>query len=182
MASRATMVYKALDLGPSLYKPFFDYMHRELKSAENRMLFSRVVEKLFPQQFKMSDVDSILFKVEWNKFGNVVDEEPVAFFELKRKSWKVAEEAWLNGEIEVNGKQFIRLRKLARRFNVPYYYFMQVGSYFVVFNILSIDPKFEVRHEDNARDLYAVIPRKDVIIAKTINDLKTDLKLLLEGR
>jgi len=180
VASRSTMVYKALDLGPSLYKPFFDYMHRELKSAENRMLFSRVIEKLFPQQFKMSDVDSVLFKIERNKFGNVIDEKPIAFFELKRKSWRVAREAWANGEIEVNGKQFMRLRRLAKMFNVPYYYFMQVGNYFVVFNVLSVDPSFEVRHENDARDLYAVIPKEEVIVARSVEDLRTDLRILLE--
>ena len=57
---------------------------------------------------------------------------------------------------------------------------MQVGNYFVVFNVLSVDPSFEVRHENDARDLYAVIPKEEVIVARSVEDLRTDLRILLE--
>jgi len=183
MASRATMVHTLVEAGPSLYKPFFDYMHRELKSAENRMLFSRTIEKLFPRTFKMTDIDSVIFRRQFDRLSRFRGEEPVAAFELKRKSWAAAQDAWLNGELEVNGYQFIRIRRVARMLRIPYYYFIQVGDKFVLFNVLQVKPSFEKRHEGTqAEDFYAIIPHDQVIISNSLEDLRTDLKFLLEGR
>ncbi|AEH25105.1 hypothetical protein [Pyrococcus yayanosii] len=171
MASRASMVRQAARYGPSIYKPFFDYMKREVKSAENKYLFSSLIEQLFPDRFALYDLDSIIFDKE--------SDEPLAAFELKFKSWFTAEEAWLNKELEVNGKQFIRLRALAKRMEIPIYYFVQVGKYFVMFNVLRVEARLEERHNGSAKDTYAIINLDDTIVSKTLEDLKTDLSILL---
>ncbi|AMM53508.1 hypothetical protein [Pyrococcus kukulkanii] len=171
MVSRVSMIRQAVRYGPSIYKPFFDYMKREVKSAENRYLFSSLVEQLFPGKFALYDLDSIIFDKESNT--------PIAAFELKFKSWFTAEEAWLNKELEVNGRQFLRLRILARRMEIPIYYFVQVGKYFVMFNVLRVGYELEERHEGPAKDLYAIINLDDAIVSRSLEDLKTDLSLLL---
>lgn len=185
MASRATMVHRALELGPGLYEPFFDYMERNIKAARNKVFFSRLIESMDAGVYKLYDIDSIVFKRRFNRFGQLIDENPILALEMKFQSWMVAREAWLNGVVEVNGFQFMRLRRLARLIGIPFYYFINIeGRKFVLFNILSVKPKFEKKYDGSRRDLYAVIPldQDQVVVSRSIEDLKTNLKLILEGK
>lgn len=183
MASRATMVHKALELGPSLYEPFFDYMERNIKAARNKMFFSRLIESMDAGVYKLYDIDSIVFRRKFNKFGQLVDEVPVLALEMKYKSWRVGKEELGSREVEVNGFQFMRLRRLAKVLDLPMYYFINIaGRAFIMFNILSVEPRFEWRHDGPRRDLYAVLPLDDLIVARDIETLKTDLRLILEGK
>jgi len=183
MASRASMVHAALELGPSLYDPFFDYMERNIKAARNKVFFSRLIESMNAGVYKMYDIDSIVFQRRFNKFGQLVDEIPILALEMKFQSWRVAKEAILNGEVEVNGFQFMRLRRLAKLIEIPFYYFINIeGRKFILFNILSVKPRFEKKYEGTRRDLYAVLSLDDLIVARDIETLKTDLRLILEGK
>lgn len=179
MASRASMVHKEIEAGPSLYDPFFDYMDRQVKAARNKMFFSRAVELAMKNQVAMYDIDSLIFRKKYNRFGNLIDEEPIAAFELKYKSPHTVK----NGELEVNGFQFMRLRRLARKLDFPLYYFVNIGNKkFILFNVLNVNPQFEWRGERTARDLYAVLKLDDLIVSRSVEDLVTDLKLILEGK
>ncbi|KUH33928.1 hypothetical protein APY94_04140 [Thermococcus celericrescens] len=169
-AARAEMVRLSADAGKPIYKPFFDYMRRSLLDMENRYLFSDLIEYLFPGGFALYDVDSIAFDKE--------SREPVAAFELKRKSWRVAQRAWENGMIEVNGYQFLRLKRLSRRFSVPLFYFIWAGEKFAVFKVDDVWADLERKYEGtSAEDLYAVIPLESVQVAEDF----TELRRIMEG-
>ena len=178
-ASRAAMVYQKPEAGPELYSDFFTYMGRELKSAENRMVFSRTLDYLYGRGLlSVYDLDAIVWNWQRKRFE--------AAFELKFKSWRIARGAWLDGYLEVNGWQFLRVKSLARLLRVPLYYFVQVGHYpearYVLFDPLKLRVELEKRYEGTpAEDTYALIPLDDgnVIKSRSIADLRTDLGLLL---
>lgn len=175
VAARAAMIRQAARHGPSVYKPFFDYMEREIKNAENKYVFSSLIEAAMPEMFSIYDIDSVLFR----KRSDV----PLAAFELKFISWRVAKESWAKGELLVNGWQFQRLRALSEVFALPLYYFIQVGQErFVMFNVARIEPEFEYRRGGSARDYYAVIDLKDVIVSRSIEELRDDLELILGSK
>ncbi|WP_148882622.1 hypothetical protein [Thermococcus aciditolerans] len=171
-AARAEMIRLSADAGTPIYKPFFDYMRRSLLDMENRYLFSDLVEYLFPGEFFMYDVDSVVFDRD--------SREPVAAFELKRKSWRVAQGAWGAGKLEVNGYQFLRLKRLARRFSVPVFYFVWVGKHFAVFRVDEVWAELERKYEGtSAEDLYAVIPLDDVQVAEDFIELRRIMREVL---
>ena len=176
VAARAEMIQLSANAGKPIYKPFFEYMRRSLMDMENRYLFSDLIEYLFPGEFALYDVDSVLFSKE--------SRDPVAAFELKKKSWRTAQGAWSAGELEVNGYQFLRLKRLARRFSVPLFYFVWVGGKFVVFRVDEVWADLERRHEGtSAEDLYAVIPLEAVEVAEDPIQLREMMrKLLGRGR
>ena len=178
MASRATMVHTLVEAGPSYYDPAFDYMERLIKDGRNRMYFSRLIEHLFYRQYRMTDVDSLIFKPRYDKFGRFKDEEVLAAFELKFKSPRTVE----GRELELNGGQFLRIRRVARMLKVPLYYFVSIGGEkFVLFDVLNVKPRFEKRHDGPRRDYYAILDMDDLIVSKSLEDLRTDLELLLKG-
>jgi len=177
MASRSTMVHFDVGKGPQFFDPAFDYMERMVKDGRNRMRFSRLIEFLFPKQYKMSDIDSILFKPFYDKFGRKIGERPIAAFELKYKSPTTFD----GSELELNGYQFLRIQRLARMLTVPLYYFVNIGDKkFIMFNVLNVKPQFEKRYEDHRRDYYAILDVDDLIVSRSLEDLRTDLKILLE--
>ncbi|NJE75954.1 hypothetical protein [Thermococcus sp. ES12] len=177
VAARAAMVYAKPEAGPELFKDFYEHMRREILTSENKMVFSRTLDFLFGRgEFSVYDIDAIVFDWQVKRY--------VSAFELKFKSWKVAKPAWLDGYLEVNGYQFIRVKRLARLLRVPLYYFVQVGHYpkarYVLFDPLKIRAELERKYEGTyAEDLYALIPLDDAIVSKSIEDLRTDLGLLL---
>jgi len=172
VAARAEMIRLSVDAGRPIYKPFFDYMRRSLLDMENRYLFSDLIEYLFPGEFSMYDVDSVVFGKD--------SREPVAAFELKKKSWRVAQRAWEAGRLEVNGYQFLRLKRLARRFSVPLFYFVWVGEHFVVFRVDEVWAELERKYEGtSAEDLYAIIPLDDVQVVEDFIELRKVMKKLL---
>jgi len=172
VAARAAMIRQAARYGPSVYKPFFDYMEREIKNAENKYIFSTLIESALPGMFSLYDIDSVIFR----KRSDV----PLAAFELKFISWRVAKDAWAKGELLVNGWQFQRLRALSEVLALPLYYFIQVGQErFVMFNVARIEPSFEYRRGGSARDYYAVISLDDVIVSKGFEEFADDLSLIL---
>ena len=172
VAARAAMIRLSADAGTPIYKPFFDYMRRSLLDMENRYLFSDLVEYLFPGEFSMYDVDSVVFDRD--------SREPVAAFELKRKSWRVAQRAWGQGAIEVNGYQFLRLKRLARRLRVPLFYFVWVGEHFAVFRVEEVWAELERKYEGtSAEDLYAVIPLETVHVAEDFIELRKIMQDIL---
>ena len=174
-AARAAMIRQAARYGPSVYKPFFDYMEREIKNAENRYIFSSLIETAMPGQFSLYDVDSVIFR----KRSDV----PLAAFELKFISWRVAKESWVKGELLVNGWQFQRLRALSEVLALPLYYFIQVGQErFVMFNVARVEPRFEYRRGGSARDYYAVINLKDVVVSRGVEELRDYLELILGSK
>ncbi|WP_297437207.1 hypothetical protein [Thermococcus sp.] len=179
MASRATMVHFDVKAGPNYFDPAFDYMERMVKDGRNRMYFSRLIEHLFYRQYRMTDVDSILFKPVYDRFGRFRDEKVLAAFELKFKSPRTVE----GRELELNGGQFLRIRRVARMLRVPLYYFVSIGGEkFVMFNVLNVKPQFETRYEGKKRDYYAILDMDDLIVSNSLEDLRTDLKFLLERR
>ncbi len=177
VAARAAMVYNKRDAGPELYKDFYEHMKREILTSENRMVFSRTLDFLFGKgEFSVYDIDAIVF--DWQR------KRYVSAFELKFKSWRVAKQAWLDGVIEVNGYQFIRTKRLARLLRIPLYYFVQIGHYpkakYVMFDPTKIRAEMERKYEGTyAEDLYALIPLDDAIVSRSIEDLRTDLGLLI---
>ena len=181
VAARAAMVYQKPEAGPELYKDFYEHMRRELLTSENKMVFSRTLDYLFGRgRFSVYDIDSIVWDWETRRY--------LAAFELKFKSWNVAKPAWLEGFVEVNGYQFLRVKRLARLLRIPLYYFVQIGHYpkarYLLFDPLKVRAELERRYEGTyAEDLYALIPREDknVIVSNSIDDLRTDLELLLKG-
>lgn len=136
VAARAQMIRQAAKYGRHVYRPFFDYMQREIRSAENRYIFSTLVEDAFPGKFSLYDLDELVFRKNSN--------EPLAAFELKFISWRVIKDAWAQGELEINGWQFQRLRRLSELLAVPLYYFIQIGNeeQFVMFNVQQVEPSF----------------------------------------
>ncbi len=172
VAARAEMIRQASRYGRSIYKPFFDYMEREIRSAENKYLFSTLIEEALPGQFSLYDLDALVFR----KHSYV----PLAAFELKFISWRVAKESWAKGELLVNGWQFQRLRALSEVLALPLYYFVQVGQErFVMFNVANVEPAFEYRRGGSARDYYAVINLEDVIVSSSFEEFVDDISLLL---
>jgi len=172
VAARAEMIRQAARHGPSVYKPFFDYMEREIKNAENKYIFSSLIETVMPEMFSIYDIDSVLFR----KRSDV----PLAAFELKFISWRVAKDSWAKGELLVNGWQFQRLRALSEVFALPLYYFVQVGQErFVMFNVANVEPSFEYRRGGSARDYYAVIDLQEAVVSRSVEELRDDLELLL---
>ncbi len=172
VAARAEMIRQAALHGRSIYKPFFDYMEREIRSAENKYLFSTLIEEALPSRFSLYDLDALVFR----KRSSI----PLAAFELKFISWRVAKDSWVNGEILVNGWQFQRLRALSEVLALPLYYFIQVGQErFVMFNVANVEPAFEYRRGGSARDYYAVINLEEVIVSKSLEEFADDISLLL---
>ncbi len=177
VAARAAMVYAKPEAGPELYKDFYEHMRREILTSENRMVFSRTLDYLFGRgEFSVYDIDAIVFDWQAKRY--------VSAFELKFKSWRVAKQAWLEGYLEVNGYQFLRTKRLARLLRVPLYYFVQVGHYpkakYVMFDPRKVRVELEKRYEGTyAEDLYALIPLDDAIVSRSIEDLRTDLGLLI---
>jgi len=177
VAARAAMVYTKPEAGPELYKDFYEHMKREILTSENKMVFSRTLDFLFGRgEFSVYDIDAIVFDWQAKRY--------VSAFELKFKSWKVAKPAWLEGYLEVNGYQFLRVKRLARLLRIPLYYFVQVGHYpkakYVMFDPTKIRAELERRYEGTyAEDLYALIPLDDAIVSRSIEDLRTDLGLLI---
>ena len=175
VAARAEMIRQASRYDRSIYKPFFDYMEREIRSAENKYIFSSLVEAALPGAFSIYDIDSIVFRKH--------SDAPLAAFELKFISWRVAKESWSKGELLVNGWQFQRLRALSEVLDLPLYYFIQVGQErFVMFNVAHVEPAFEYRRGGSARDYYAVIDLEDVIVSKSFEEFIDDISLLLGVR
>ena len=179
VAARAAMVQTMVEAGPAYYDPAFDYMERLIKDGRNRMRFSRLIELLFRNQYRMSDIDSLIFKPRFDRFGHFRGEELRAAFELKYKSPRT-----FNGyELELNGRQFLRIRAVAERLQVPLYYFVNIGGEnFIMFNVLHVKPRFETRYEGKKRDYYAILDVDDLIVSNGLEELRTDLKILLEGR
>jgi len=173
VAARAAMIRQAARHGRSVYRPFFDYMEREIRAAENKYVFSTLVEEAFPQTFSLYDLDELVFRKHSN--------DPLAAFELKFISWRVIKDAWARGEVEVNGWQFQRLRRLAEHLAIPLYYFIQVGreETFIMFNVQNVEPEFEYRRSGSARDYYAVISLDEVIVSRSLEEFADDLGLLL---
>lgn len=173
VAARAAMIRQAAKHGRSIYRPFFEYMEREIRSAENKYIFSSLLEDAFPQMFSLYDLDELVFKKRSN--------DPLAAFELKFISWRVIKDAWARGQLEVNGWQFLRLKALAEHLAIPLYYFIQIGAEerFVMFNVQNVEPEFEYRRKGSARDYYAVISLDDVIVSKGFEEFADDLSLIL---
>lgn len=172
VAARAAMIREAAKHGRSVYKPFFDYMEREIRSAENKYLFSSLIEEALPGYFSIYDIDAVVFRKKVAV--------PLAAFELKFISWRVAKEAWARRELLVNGWQFQRLRALSEVLALPIYYFVQVGQErFVMFNIANVEPTFEYRRGGSARDYYAVIDLNEVIVSRSFEEFADDIGLLL---
>ncbi len=179
VASRAVMVRMMTGAGPSYFDPAFDYMERLVRDGRNRMYFSRLIEHLFYRQYRMTDVDSLIFRPRYDSLGRFKGEDLLAAFELKFKSERTVKE----GELELNGGQFLRIRRIAMMLKVPLYYFVNIsGRRFILFNVLHVKPRFERRYEGKKRDFYAVLDMDDLIISNNLDDLRTDLKMLLEGR
>ena len=172
VAARAEMIRQASRYGRSIYKPFFDYMEREIRSAENKYLFSTLIEEALPGQFSLYDLDALVFRKH--------SDAPLAAFELKFISWRVAKESWAKGELLVNGWQFQRLRALSEVLALPLYYFIQVGQErFVMFNVAHVEPAFEYRRGGSARDYYAVINLDEAIVSSSFEEFVDDISLLL---
>lgn len=172
VAARAEMIRQAARYGRHVYRPFFDYMQREIRSAENKYLFSTLIEEALPGQFSLYDLDALVFRKH--------SEVPLAAFELKFISWRVAKDSWAKGELLVNGWQFQRLRALSEVLTLPLYYFIQVGQErFVMFNVANVEPSFEYRRGGSARDYYAVISLDDVVVSRDFGEFADDLGLLL---
>ena len=178
VAARAEMVYTNVQAGPNYYDPAFDYMERLVKDGRNRMKFSRLIEFLFNNQYKMTDIDSVLYRPVYDRFGHYRGENFRAAFELKYKS-----ERTFNGfELELNGHQFLRIRRLAQLLSMPVYYFVNVGNRkFIMFDVLHVKPRFETRYGGKKRDYYAVLDVDDLIVSNGLEELRTDLELLLKG-
>jgi len=176
VAARAAMVQFNVEAGPSYYDPAFDYMERLVRDGRNRMTFSRLIELLFRNQYRMSDIDSLIFKPVFDRFGHFRGEELRAAFELKYKSLRT-----FNGyELELNGRQFRRIQTVAEQLKVPLYYFINIGGEkFMMFNVLHVKPRFETRYEGKKRDYYAILDVDDLIVSRSLEDLRTDLGLLL---
>jgi len=179
VAARAAMVYTNVKAGPNYYDPAFDYMERLVRDGRNRMKFSRLIEFLFHNQYRMTDIDSILYRPVYDKFGRFRGEDFRAAFELKYKS-----ERTFNGiELELNGHQFRRIRRLAQLLSIPVYYFVNIENRkFLMFDVLHVEPRFETRYEGKKRDYYAILDVDELIVSNGLEELRTDLKILLEGR
>ena len=50
-----------------------------------------------------------------------------------------------------------------------------------MFNVLHVKPRFEKRYEGKKRDYYAILDVDDLIVSNDLEELRTDLKILLEG-
>ena len=178
VAARAEMVYTNVRAGPNYYDPAFDYMERLVKDGRNRMKFSRLIEYLFNRQYRMTDVDSILYLPVYDKFGRYRGEDFRAAFELKYKSARTFNDV----ELELNGHQFLRIRRLAQLLSMPVYYFVNVGNRkFIMFDVLHVKPRFEKRYEGKKRDYYAILDVDDLIVSNGLEELRADLELLLKG-
>ena len=141
------------------------------------MWFSRLVEFLFPNQYKMSDIDSLVFKPFYDRFGRFRGEELKAAFELKYKRSRTFD----GNELELNGRQFLRIKQIAEKLDIPLYYFVNIeNKKFIMFNVLHVKPYFETRYEGKRRDYYAILDVDDLIVSRSLEDLRTDLKILLE--
>jgi len=177
VAARAAMVYENVNAGPGYFEPAFDYMERLVKDGRNRMFFSRLIEFLFHNQYRHTDLDSILYRPVYDKFGRFRGEDFRAAFELKYKSPRT-----FNGyELEVNGHQFRRIQKLASLLDIPVYYFVNIGGEkFIMFNVLHVKPRFETRYGGKKQDYYAILDVDDLIVSNDLEELRTELRLLLE--
>jgi len=135
--------------------PFTDGIERKvLKSIRNRiaetaysLLFSKHINEAFGSKAAVTDVDRVLY----------VRGRIAAIFETKRRNED------FRRCVMANARQFLILRKIARRLEVPLCYVYRIdeypGEYYRVLEV-DLDERVDIRKLGNghAKDNYAVWP------------------------
>ncbi|MFA4641522.1 hypothetical protein [Pyrococcus kukulkanii] len=173
MASRTELVYRdrvSVD-------DAFTYFKRLVRDAENRVKFSRALQRArrgLGVHMYVTDIDSLIF--QYLSYRNVRGFRFTAF-ELKNVNPR---KAIVDGMLKVNGKQYQAHYWLSKMAGIDFYYLVKANENFYIWNVSRIYPEFREHGVGDAKDLYAFIPLEDVIKVEEW-ELPGTLRLLLWG-
>ena len=174
MASRTAFVYQdSLSIEDA-----FTYFKRLMRDAENRVAFSRALQRArkgLDVHMYVTDVDSLIVQY-LNRNG--VKGFRFTGFELKNMN---PHSALVNGKVKVNGKQYEGHRMFAMKAGIDFYYLVNLGREFLVWNVANTPVNFDWYGHGHARDYYAFVHLDDVIRVPA-QELPETLRFLLWGR
>lgn len=174
MASRTAFVYQdALSIEDA-----FTYFKRLMRDAENRVAFSRALQKArkgLDVHMYVTDVDSLMIQY-LNRGG--VKSFRFTGFELKNMN---PHSAIVGHRIKVNGKQYEGHYFFAQKAGIDFFYLVNLGREFLVWNVAHTHADFRWYGQGHARDYYAFVDLDDVIRVPA-QELPGTLRMLLWGR
>jgi len=174
MASRTAFVYQ----DTLSVEDAFTYFKRLMQDAENRVHFSRALQKArkgLDVHMYVTDIDSLIVQY-LNRHG--VEGFRFTGFELKNMNPR---SAVVNRTIKVNGKQYKEHRMFALKAGIDFYYLINLGREFLIWNVANTPVSFDWHGHGSAHDYYAFIHLDDVIRVPA-QDLPETLRFLLWGR
>ena len=174
MASRTAFVYQdALSIEDA-----FTYFKRLMRDAENRVAFSRALQKArkgLDVHMYVTDVDSLIVQY-LNRNG--VKGFRFTGFELKNMNPR---SAIVNRKVKVNGKQYEGHKWFALKADIDFYYLVNLGREFLVWNVRNTYADLKWYGEGHAHDYYAFVDLDDVIRVPA-QELPETLRMLLWRR
>ena len=174
MASRTAFVYQdALSIDDA-----FTYFKRLMRDAENRVAFSRALQRArkgLDVHMYVTDIDSLM--IQYLNRGRVKGFRFTGF-ELKNMNPR---SALVNGKVKVNGKQYEGHRWFAQKAGIDFFYIVNLGGEFLVWNVAHAPVSFDWYGHGSAHDYYAFVDLEDVIRVPA-QELPETLRFLLWGR
>ncbi|WP_297068465.1 hypothetical protein [Thermococcus sp.] len=174
MASRTAFVYQdALSIEDA-----FTYFKRLMRDAENRVAFSRALQRArkgLDVHMYVTDIDSLM--IQYLNRGGVKGFRFTGF-ELKNMN---PHSAIVNGSVKVNGKQYEGHFRFSQKAGIDFFYLVNLGREFLVWNVAYAPVSFDWYGHGSAHDYYAFVGLDDVIRVPA-QELPGTLRMLLWGR